>query len=66
MRIIDFTPKSRQTLLFSATYPDGIKNISKTILQNPVDIKVESLHDSKQIKQIFYEIQKSERTNTPI
>jgi len=66
MRIISFTPDNRQTLLFSATYPDGIKNISKKILKNPVDIKVDSLHDSKKIKQIFYEIQKGERTSTLI
>jgi ATP-dependent RNA helicase DbpA len=66
MRIIGYTPDNRQTLLFSATYPDGIKNISKAILKNPVDIKVESLHDSKKIKQIFYEIQKGERTSTLI
>ena len=66
MRIISFTPDDRQTLLFSATYPDGIQSISKMILKNPVDIKVESLHDSKKIKQIFYEIQKGDRTSTLI
>lgn len=64
MRIVEFTPANRQTLLFSATYPDGIKNISKAVLKSPIDIKVESLHDSKKIKQIFYEIQKGDRTST--
>lgn len=63
-RIIDMTPASRQTLLFSATYADEIKSISDTILKEPIDIRVESLHDSKKIKQIFYEIQKGERTRT--
>ena len=66
MRIVGYTPDNRQTLLFSATYPDGIKNISKAVLNNPVDIKVESLHDSNKIKQIFYEIQKGDRTSTLI
>ena len=64
MRIIDKTPAQRQTLLFSATYPDEIKDISHTIQQNPVDIHVESLHDDKNIKQIFYEIDKGARTET--
>jgi len=63
MRIIDNTPAKRQTLLFSATYPDEIKAISNTIQNDPIDIHVESLHDNKNIKQVFYEIQKSPRDN---
>ena len=64
MRIIEMMPRQRQTLLFSATYPDEIKEISHVIQIDPVDIRVESLHDNKQIKQTFYEIQKGERTKT--
>jgi ATP-independent RNA helicase DbpA len=64
MRIIDRTPRQRQTLLFSATYPDEIKEISDAIQSDPIDIRVESLHDNKIIKQVFYEIQKGERTQT--
>ena len=64
MRIIDNTPDKRQTLLFSATYPDEIKDISNAIQNNPVDIHVESLHDNKKIKQVVYEIQKAARTKT--
>lgn len=64
MRIIDTLPGQRQTLLFSATYPDEIKNISDTIQNKPADIRVEALHDSKKLKQVFYEIQKGERTRT--
>ena len=64
MRIIDMMPRQRQTLLFSATYPDEIKDISHAIQNDPVDIRVETLHDDKIIKQVFYEIQKGERTKT--
>ena len=64
MSIIEMTPRQRQTLLFSATYPDEIKEISHAIQIDPVDIRVESLHDNKQIEQIFYEIEKGERTKT--
>ena len=64
MRILDLTPKTRQTLLFSATYPDEIKEISDVIQSDPVDVRIESLHDNKIIKQVFYEIQKGERTKT--
>jgi len=64
MCIIDMTPRRRQTLLFSATYPDEIKAISDAIQNDPVDIRVQSLHDNTIIKQVFYEIQKGERTKT--
>lgn len=66
MRIIDETPVQRQSLLFSATFPDEIKDISKAIQKNPVDIQVESLHDDKNIKQVFYEIHKDARSETLI
>ncbi|QMU62291.1 MAG: ATP-dependent RNA helicase DbpA [Gammaproteobacteria bacterium] len=62
--VIEKTPQKKQTLLFSATYPDEIRNISKSIQNNPIDICVESLHDDKKIKQVFYEIEKGERTKT--
>lgn len=64
MRIIDNTPGKRQTLLFSATYPDEIKAISHAIQTDPLDIQVESLHDDTMIKQFFYEIEKGARTES--
>jgi len=64
MHIIDSTPRHRQTLLFSATYPDAIQEISHAIQNDPVDIRVESTHHNEHIKQVFYEIEKGERTRT--
>ena len=66
MNIIHQFPKQRQTLLFSATYPDEIKNISEQIQQQPIDVRVESVHSNKKIKQVFYEIEKGKRTETLI
>ncbi len=66
MRVIDKTPDHRQTLLFSATYPREIKKISQTVQNEPVTIKVESVHDSSKIKQIFYETDNNTRSNTLI
>jgi ATP-independent RNA helicase DbpA len=62
--IIKQTPKSRQTLLFSATYPDEIKKMCRAILNNPVTITVESEHQSGVIEQLFYEVKKHERNST--
>lgn len=39
--IISYVPKKRQTLLFSATYPENIKAISSRIQHNPVMVKIE-------------------------
>jgi ATP-dependent RNA helicase DbpA len=64
MRVIDKTPKQRQTLLFSATYPEQIKSISNKIQNNPFDVRVEAIHDDKKIKQIFYEINAGDRTKS--
>ena len=64
MRIIDSMPRQRQTLLFSATYPDEIKAISDTIQKDPLDVRVETTLHNKKILQIFYEIEKGERTRT--
>ncbi|WP_271272695.1 ATP-dependent RNA helicase DbpA [Aliamphritea hakodatensis] len=53
-KVADYTPRSRQTLLFSATYPDNILKLSKNLQRDPVEISVEAVHDQGKIKQIFY------------
>ena len=62
--IITQTPKSRQTLLFSATYPDTIKKMCRSIQRNPITVTVEAEHEPGVIEQIFYEVKKHERNNT--
>lgn len=59
--IASHCPTRRQTLLFSATYPDNIRKISARFLKNPVEVKVEALHNAKQIEQIFYEVSFEQR-----
>ena len=66
MRIIDLMPQQRQTLLFSATYPNEIKKISQAIQNTPVDIRVQALHNETKIKQVFYEINREARTDSLI
>lgn len=62
--IIGQTPTTRQTLLFSATYPDTIQQISRKIQRNPASVKVESEHKPGVIEQVFYEVNKHERNAT--
>ena len=47
----------RQTLLFSATYPDDIKKISARYQRDPSIIKVEAIHNDTNIEQHFYELE---------
>jgi len=54
--IISFAPLQRQTLCFSATFPDKIKKLSKSVLTDPVEITVDTQHDETVIKQLFYKI----------
>ena len=61
LNIINVTPISRQTLLFSATYPEKIKQVSDRVQIKPKDIRIESSHDIPEINQIFFEVDKSHR-----
>jgi ATP-independent RNA helicase DbpA len=59
--VIRQCPASRQTLLFSATYPDGIAKLAKRFLRDPVTVKVEAQHNREQIDQRWYEVREDER-----
>jgi ATP-independent RNA helicase DbpA len=58
--IIEQTPKNRQTLLFSATYPDAMGKMCDSILTDPVTVSVDSEHETDVIEQTFYQVQSSE------
>ncbi len=49
-------PLQRQTLLFSATYPDEIKKLSKQFMKNPQEILIAETHTPLEIEQHFYEV----------
>lgn len=59
--IVEATPKRRQTLLFSATYPESIAAMSATVQRQPVTVKVEAVHDGGQIQQLFFLVENRER-----
>ncbi len=47
-------PRSRQTLLFSATFPQKIEKLASTLLRDPLTIKVETKIESGKIDEIVY------------
>ncbi|MFT7651671.1 MAG: ATP-independent RNA helicase DbpA [Limisphaerales bacterium] len=63
-QIIKQTPKSRQTLLFSATYPDEIRAMSASIQRKAEEISVDTEHETEVIDQVFYEVERHQRNNT--
>jgi superfamily II DNA/RNA helicase len=54
MRIISHLPEKRQTLLFSATMPPKILQLSKTILKDPGEISIALSKPPETIKQLAY------------
>jgi len=64
--IVEQLPRNRQTLLFSATYPDQIQSISRRIMTDPVMVAVESTHDKSTIQQHFYKVNSDKERMTAL
>jgi ATP-dependent RNA helicase DbpA len=60
-KVISYAPEHHQTLLFSATYPEGIAQMSRGVQRNPVEVSVESLHEGSAIEQKLYEVPAGQR-----
>ena len=54
-------PAGRQTLLFSATYPEGIERLARQFLRNPQSVKLLEQHEDNKIRQRFYAVKDEER-----
>ena len=55
-KIINYMPKQRQTLMFSATIERSIHRLMQRHLNNPKIIKTKSQVDSSKLKQVYYDI----------
>lgn len=54
--VMDYAPMSRQTLLFSATWPEEIARISQQIQNEPQTIEINSVDELPAVEQQFYEV----------
>ncbi|MEG2581616.1 ATP-dependent RNA helicase DbpA [Comamonas sp.] len=54
--VVEQCPEQRQTLLFSATYPDGIASLAKRFMREPEMVKVAAQHSAHKIAQRWYEV----------
>lgn len=54
MTIAKGLPKTCQTIMFSATMPDKINELARTLLKNPVEVKLAVSKPAEKIKQTAY------------
>ncbi len=54
--IVKQTPAARQTLLFSATFPEEIQAIAKRVMIDPIRVEIDTAHNEDTIKQRFFKV----------
>ena len=59
--LLALTPKQKQILLFSATFPEQVKALTAELLNNPVEIQVQSA-DARTLVQRVFTVNKGEKT----
>ncbi|HEY9189453.1 MAG TPA: ATP-dependent RNA helicase DbpA [Sulfurovum sp.] len=59
-------PRSKQTLLFSATFPEKIEKLAKALLKEPLVIKVDTVQEDAKIDEIVYETSDKFKTLTAL
>ena len=61
MQIVKQLPENRQTIMFSATMPDKIQALAKSILHNPVEVKIAVSKPAEKIHQMAYVCYESQK-----
>ncbi|MBE0364685.1 ATP-independent RNA helicase DbpA [Pseudoalteromonas ulvae UL12] len=64
--VIDQTPHDRQTLFFSATFPEKIQSIANRTMRNPIKVTVETSHNNVNIRQYFYKLEQNKQRMTAL
>ncbi len=59
--VVKRCPAQRQTLLFSATYPDGIARLARQFMRDPQEVKLLEKHEESKIRQRFYQVEEAQR-----
>src|SRR5699024_7876824 len=63
-KIVKFIPNDRQTMLFSATMPNAIEKLTRSILKNPVKVEITPVASTVDtIKQEVYFVDKVNKPN---
>ncbi|WP_136037967.1 DEAD/DEAH box helicase, partial [Candidatus Colwellia aromaticivorans] len=59
--LLALMPKKKQTLLFSATFPEQVKALTQELLNNPIEIQLQSSDASTLVQRVFT-VNKGEKT----
>jgi len=61
MTIVRKLPKERQTVMFSATMPDKIRRLAKTIMRNPREVQIAVSRPPETIRQMHEYVEESKK-----
>ena len=56
MKLVNLLPKTRQTLMFSATMPKTIRQMAQKVLKDPVEINIAMSKPAEKILQLAYSV----------
>ena len=59
--LVNRTPKDRQTLLFSATFPESIRILAQAMLRDPLEVSVDGDAHAPRIETHFFEAEPARR-----
>ena len=59
--IMKATPRQRQTLLFSATWPDAIRELGRKAMRDPFEVSVGGDEAPPAIEQLFFEVEPAQK-----
>nr|VVV03898.1 ATP-dependent RNA helicase RhlE [Aliivibrio wodanis] len=59
--LLALVPKQKQTLLFSATFPEEVETLTQALLNNPVELQLQSADASTLVQRVFT-VNKGEKT----
>lgn len=62
MTIVKRLPKERQTIMFSATMPDKIRQMARAIMRNPVEVKIAVSRPPETIHQMAVQLFEAQKT----
>ncbi len=61
LKLVSNLPKQRQTLLFSATYPEKIDRLTSSILKNPIEVNLQNSETKVDIEEFVYRVEDKEK-----
>jgi ATP-independent RNA helicase DbpA len=61
--VVEHLPRARQTLLFSATWPDEIRALSRSLQRAPVDVTVDAAVVAHDIDEVFFEVEPAQKSH---